>query len=74
LYTLWNSVSENLGKTIVDYKDQLAGERGDEFADLAGKTVGNVVKGIPGVAFIQSFLGQGFPTAAMNRSKLCEQT
>ncbi len=40
---------------------KLAGDKGEEYADIAYKTVGNVVKGILGVAFIQAFLiGLGF--------------
>jgi predicted PurR-regulated permease PerM len=40
---------------------RLAGERGPEFADLAGATVQSVAQGILGVALIQSFLaGLGF--------------
>jgi predicted PurR-regulated permease PerM len=35
---------------------KLAGDRGDEFADLTGKTVGNVVKGVIGVALILALL------------------
>jgi len=35
---------------------KLVGKRGDEFAELCGKTVKNVTKGILGVALIQSFL------------------
>jgi predicted PurR-regulated permease PerM len=104
LYNLWYSASDDLGQTIMKYKDQLtafgskiakgilsaasgimqmmfsliiagvlltiggageavrkffrkvAGDRGDEFADLAVKTVGNVVKGIMAVALIQALL------------------
>jgi predicted PurR-regulated permease PerM len=40
---------------------KLAEGRGDEFADIIKITVGNVVKGVLGVAFIQAFLiGIGF--------------
>ena len=35
---------------------KLADPRGDEFADIIKITVGNVVKGVLGVAFIQAFL------------------
>jgi predicted PurR-regulated permease PerM len=35
---------------------KLAGERGDEFADLTRKTVANVVKGVLGVALILALL------------------
>jgi predicted PurR-regulated permease PerM len=114
LFNIWESASADLGKTILKYKDQLAGvgksiakgllsavsgvfqmmialiiagillmfkgtgeslrkffrrvagERGDEFADLAYKTVGNVVKGIMGVALIQATLiGLGFVLAGV---------
>jgi predicted PurR-regulated permease PerM len=34
----------------------VAGSRGDEFADVTKATVGNVIKGILGVALIQAFL------------------
>jgi predicted PurR-regulated permease PerM len=45
---------------------RLAGERGDEFAEITYKTVGKVVKGILGVAFIQSFvIGIGFLLAGV---------
>jgi len=35
---------------------KLAGEQGDEFTGIIAQTVGNVVKGVLGVAIIQSFL------------------
>jgi len=35
---------------------KLAGDRGDEFADIIKKTIGNVVKGVLGVAVIQAIL------------------
>jgi predicted PurR-regulated permease PerM len=45
---------------------KIAGDKGDEFADITLKTVGNVVKGILGVAFIQAFLiGIGFVLAGV---------
>jgi len=45
---------------------KVAGDRGHEFADLAYKTVGNVVKGIMGVALIQATLiGIGFVIAGI---------
>ena len=44
----------------------LAGERGADFADISKKTVRNVVKGILGVAIIQSLLaGTGFLVAGV---------
>jgi predicted PurR-regulated permease PerM len=49
------------GKMARDLFVRLAGERGDDFADIANKTVHNVVKGVLGVAIIQSLLaGAGF--------------
>lgn len=49
------------GKMARDLFVRLAGERGANFADIANKTVHNVVKGILGVAIIQSLLaGTGF--------------
>lgn len=45
---------------------RLAGERGADFADISAKTVRNVVKGILGVAIIQSLLaGTGFVVAGV---------
>ena len=45
---------------------KLAGERGDELSGIISKTVGNVIKGILGVAFIQSVLiGIGFLLAGI---------
>ncbi|MCU0372761.1 MAG: AI-2E family transporter [Ignavibacteria bacterium] len=46
----------HVGESIRKFFRKLVGERGDEFADIAGKTIGNVVKGILGVAFIQALL------------------
>jgi predicted PurR-regulated permease PerM len=46
----------HIGDSIRKFFRKLIGERGDEFADIAGKTVGNVVKGILGVALIQALL------------------
>jgi predicted PurR-regulated permease PerM len=44
----------------------IAGERGADFADISKKTVRNVVKGILGVAIIQSLLaGTGFLVAGV---------
>lgn len=40
------------GEAIRKFFRKIAGERGDEFADLTLSTVGNVVRGIIGVAFI----------------------
>ena len=45
---------------------RLAGERGDEFAEIAGRTVRSVVKGIIGVAIVQSiWAGVGFVLAGI---------
>ena len=49
------------GKMAKELFVRLAGARGADFADIAKKTVRNVVKGILGVAVIQSLLaGTGF--------------
>ena len=48
--------SGNMAKTLLV---RLAGERGAGFADIATKTVRNVVKGILGVAIIQALLVSG---------------
>jgi predicted PurR-regulated permease PerM len=54
------------GKMARDLFVRLAGERGANFADIANKTVHNVVKGILGVAIIQSLLaGTGFFVAGV---------
>ncbi len=54
-------VVSGTGESIRKFFRKLAGERGDEFADMTVKTVGNVVKGILGVALIQALLiGIGF--------------
>ena len=54
------------GKMARDLFIRLAGERGANFADIANKTVHNVVKGILGVAIIQSLLaGTGFFVAGV---------
>lgn len=44
------------GEEIRKFFRKLAGNRGDEFADVTLKTVGNVVKGILGVALILALL------------------
>jgi predicted PurR-regulated permease PerM len=44
------------GESIRKFFRKVAGDRGDEFADTSFKTVGNVVKGIIGVALILSLL------------------
>jgi len=59
-------VTPGVGESIRSFIRKIAGERGDEFTDIANKTVGNVVKGILGVAFIQAFLvGIGFMLAGV---------
>lgn len=48
-------------ESVLKVFNKLAGDRGEEFVDLTYKTVGNVVKGVLGVALIQAFLvGLGF--------------
>ena len=44
------------GESIRKFFRKVAGERGDEFADITLKTVGSVVKGIIGVALILALL------------------
>ncbi len=44
------------GESIRKFFRKLAGDRGDEFADITLKTVSNVVKGIIGVALILAIL------------------
>ena len=44
------------GESLRKFFRKLTGSRGDEFADVTDKTVGNVVKGVLGVALIQSLL------------------
>lgn len=47
---------EGVGESIRKLFRKLAGDRGDEFADVSLLTVGSVVKGVIGVALIQAFL------------------
>jgi predicted PurR-regulated permease PerM len=49
-------VFEDAGEGIRKFFRKLAGDRGDEYADMTIKTVGNVVKGIIGVALILALL------------------
>jgi predicted PurR-regulated permease PerM len=49
----------HVGESIRKFFRKIIGDRGDEFADIAGKTIGNVVKGILGVALIQALLTGG---------------
>lgn len=44
------------GEAIRKFFRKVAGNKGDEFADLTLKTVGNVVKGIIGEALILALL------------------
>jgi predicted PurR-regulated permease PerM len=44
------------GESVRKFFRKVVGERGDEFADVMLKTVGNVVKGVMGVALIQATL------------------
>ena len=44
------------GESVRKFFRKLAGNKGDEFADVATKTVGSVVKGILGVALILALL------------------
>ena len=48
--------SEKAGKLALEVFVKLIGEKGAEFAVMAEKTIRTVIKGILGVAFIQSFL------------------
>ena len=64
-------VISGAGESIRKFFRKLAGSRGDEFADVTVKTVGNVVKGILGVALILAiihgivFLIAGVPYAGI---------
>ena len=54
------------GESARKFFRKLAGDRGDEFADITKKTVGNVVKGVLGVALIQTtIIGIGFLLAGV---------
>ena len=44
------------GEEIRKFFRKIAGDKGDEFADVTMKTVGNVVKGVSGVAMILAIL------------------
>jgi predicted PurR-regulated permease PerM len=55
-----------IGESIRKFFRKVAGDKGDEFADVTYKTVGNVVKGVLGVALIQAVLiGVGFLLAGV---------
>jgi predicted PurR-regulated permease PerM len=59
-------VIPGIGASMRKFFRRLVGERGDEFADITVKTVGNVVNGVLGVAFIQAFVvGIGFLLAGV---------
>jgi len=59
-------VIPGVGESIRKFFRRLVGERGDEFADVTVKIIGNVVKGVLGVAFIQAFIvGIGFLLAGV---------
>lgn len=64
-------VVRGAGESIRKFFRKIAGDRGDEFADVTVKTVGNVVKGILGVALILAiihgivFLIAGVPYAGI---------
>lgn len=49
-------VVDGAGEGIRRFFRKAAGNRGDEFADVTKLTIGNVVKGVLGVALIQSFV------------------
>jgi predicted PurR-regulated permease PerM len=49
-------VVDGVGEGVRKFFRKAAGVRGDEYADIAKMTVGNVVKGVLGVALIQAFL------------------
>jgi predicted PurR-regulated permease PerM len=54
------------GKLVRELFVSLAGERGNDFADISTITIRNVVKGILGVAIIQGVLaGMGFAVAGV---------
>lgn len=54
------------GESIRKFFRKLAGDKGDEFADVSKKTIGNVVRGVLGVALIQATLvGIGFLLAGV---------
>jgi predicted PurR-regulated permease PerM len=59
-------VIPGVGESIRKFFRRLVGERGDEFSEVTVKIVGNVVKGVLGVAFIQAFIvGIGFLLAGV---------
>jgi len=48
--------SEKSGKLVIDISIKLIGKKGGEFAKMAEATIRTVMKGVVGVAFIQSIL------------------
>ena len=64
-------VFDGLGESIRKFFRKVAGNKGDEFADTTIKTVGNVVKGVIGVALILAlihgivFMLAGIPYAGL---------
>jgi len=59
-------VIPGVGESMRKFIRKLVGEKGDEFADIVVKTIGNVVKGVLGVAFIQALIiGIGFLLAGV---------
>ena len=59
-------VVSGTGEAIRKFFRKVAGNKGDEFADVAKMTIGNVVRGVLGVALIQAFLiGIGFLLAGI---------
>jgi predicted PurR-regulated permease PerM len=57
---------ENAGDSVKKLFRKIAGKKGDHFADIAQLTIGNVVKGVLGVALIQALLiGIGFLLAGI---------
>ena len=60
-----------LKNSVDDFSFRLVGDKGDDLVDIIAKTVGNVVKGVIGVALIQAFLvglgmlGAGVPYAGV---------
>ncbi|GAB1454227.1 AI-2E family transporter [Draconibacterium sp.] len=59
-------VVQGLGESARKFFRKVAGKNGDHFADIAKLTIGNVVKGVLGVALIQALLiGIGFLLAGI---------
>lgn len=51
--------SDSGAKAVRQLFRRVAGEQGDAFADLAGKTISSVVQGVLGIAVIQAILAGG---------------